>query len=62
MGCENVPSGLIPSDAGAPGGKDSGQKMTHYITPGLPSFHIFGQKQTEPAVPFKIALDLTSIV
>jgi len=26
--------GLIPSDTGAPGGKDTGQQMTHYIEPG----------------------------
>jgi len=26
--------GLQPSDTGAPGGKETGQKMTHYITEG----------------------------
>ena len=26
--------GLIPSDTGAPGGKETGQSMTHYIEPG----------------------------
>lgn len=26
--------GLIPSDTGQPGGKETGQKMTHYIEPG----------------------------
>jgi predicted SprT family Zn-dependent metalloprotease len=26
--------GLIPSDTGAPGGRETGQKMTHYIEPG----------------------------
>ena len=26
--------GLIPSDTGAPGGKETGQKMDHYIEPG----------------------------
>lgn len=26
--------GLIPSDTGQPGGKESGQKVSHYIEPG----------------------------
>ncbi len=26
--------GLIPSDTGAPGGRETGQSMTHYIEPG----------------------------
>ena len=26
--------GLIPSDTGKPGGKHTGQNMTHYIAPG----------------------------
>jgi predicted SprT family Zn-dependent metalloprotease len=26
--------GLIPSDTGEPGGKETGQKMTHYVEPG----------------------------
>jgi predicted SprT family Zn-dependent metalloprotease len=28
--------GLIPSDTGAPGGKEVGQKVSHYIAPGGP--------------------------
>jgi hypothetical protein len=26
--------GLIPTDTGAPGGKETGQQVTHYIEPG----------------------------
>lgn len=26
--------GLIPSDSGAPGGKETGQRITHQIVPG----------------------------
>ena len=28
--------GLIPSDTGQPGGKETGQKVSHYIEPGGP--------------------------
>ena len=28
--------GLVPSDTGQPGGKETGQQMTHYIAPGGP--------------------------
>ena len=28
--------GLVPTDTGAPGGKQTGQKVTHYITDGGP--------------------------
>ena len=28
--------GLTPSDIGQPGGRQTGQRMTHYITPGGP--------------------------
>jgi len=28
--------GLMPSDTGAPGGKETGQRVTHYILPGGP--------------------------
>jgi hypothetical protein len=32
--------GLIPSDTGAPGGKETGQKVSHYIEPGGRFAHV----------------------
>jgi hypothetical protein len=37
--------GLYPSDTAAPGGKETGQNMGHYITPGGPFARVFAKLQ-----------------
>lgn len=44
--------GLIPSDTGRPGGKRTGQRMTHYIQVGGPYEQAFGQMPSEYTLPF----------
>lgn len=40
-----IEAGLAPSDTGAPGGKETGQHMTHYVIPGGRFASAFAQKQ-----------------
>jgi hypothetical protein len=38
--------GLQPSDTGQPGGKETGQSMSHYILPGGPYAKAYGKLKT----------------
>lgn len=44
--------GLMPSDTGAPGGKRTGQHMTHYIIPGGKYEQAFNAMPQEYTLPF----------
>jgi hypothetical protein len=44
--------GLMPSDTGRPGGKRTGQRMSHYILPGGPFAPVFQAMPREYALPW----------
>ena len=46
--------GLIPSDTGEPGGKQTGQNMTHYIDPDGPFIKAFNKLTTETLEAFRL--------
>ena len=46
MGRQNKNIGLHPSDTGLPAGKETGQKVTHYIIPGGPYAKAYAKLKT----------------
>lgn len=44
--------GLMPTDTGKPGGKKTGQRMTHYILPGGPFADAFRAMPAEVSLPW----------
>lgn len=46
--------GLVPSDTGQPGGKKTGQNMTHYINPEGPFIKTFNRLSTETLEALKL--------
>ena len=44
--------GLIPSDTGEPGGKETGQKMSHYIDPDGKFIHVFNKMPQQFKLPW----------
>jgi hypothetical protein len=45
--------GLMPSDTGDPGGKRTGQRMTHYVVDGGPFLLAFEAMPPEYALPWR---------